>query len=142
MPTVKTIGRSNLREMTAEMNAAVQAVAAKYGVSITYKGARFTALNATTKFEIAVKSTVTTPEGVTQSVETPERVNFRTHQFEHGLPLTALDSIVAIQGDQYRIKGYNPRRPKFPFSVTKVKSGRAFKMTLSTVQHAYNTKTV
>lgn len=146
MPTVKTIGRANLREMTDDMQAAMKAVATKYGVEIDYKTARFTALNATVKFQIAVKSTVTTPEGVVQAVETPERVNFRRHLHFHGLPLNALDAIVKIQGDNYRIDGYNPRRPKFPFSLTKVGSGRKIKAPLSTVQYAFsqvkNTATV
>lgn len=136
MPAIITLGRPNLKMISAEMEQALQVVAQKYGVAIRYTGSTFTALNAKTKFEIAVKAPVGTNGQVAQ-VQTPEVVAFKNRTYEHGMPANALNSVISLQGEKFRIVGYVPRRHKMPISLEKVISGRRVKCSAPMAKNAW-----
>jgi hypothetical protein len=124
-----SIDRKFLRNFNRDALEALEKVAAAHGVSIKPGSGRFTDSNATVKFEISV---------ITASGEvlTPEAQAFKANAERYGLHPGDLGGTFYSNGEQYRIVGLKPRRPKFPISVERVKDGRAFKMTESTVRNA------
>ena len=126
---IKEFDRTNLRSISADIEAVLAPVAAKYGITFTYKGARFMPDNATFRIEGATMGT----NGV---ANTRERDAFKLYANLYGMKDTDLDREITYGGERYIIKGLNTRRQKYPVVSTRVRDGKTILLTLEGVKNA------
>jgi len=109
MTKITKFDRPTLRALRVEIDAALAAVGAKHGISVTASGASFRDSNATFKLECAMLNN----DG---KAETKEMVCLKECYPE------LVDKRVTF-GRNYNgsIIGYNPRAPQYPFLVKTVK---------------------
>ena len=120
--------RTNLRAISADIEAALAPVAAKFGITFTYKGVRFTSDNATFKIEGATIGS----GGV---ANTRERDNFKLYASMYGLKDTDLDKQITYAGKRFTIIGLNTRRQKYPI-VARREDGKTLLLTVEGVKSA------
>ena len=108
MTKVTKFDKPTLRALRPELNAALAAVGAKHGISITIGNGSYTGENATFKLELALLGS----DGKAESKELvalkecyPELVN---------------KQVTLNRGSTGRIIGYNPRAHQYPFLVKTV----------------------
>lgn len=123
------IDRTFLRQFGAEAQEALEKVASKHGVSVSYKGARFSSANATIKFEIATV-------GRGGEVNTREVESFKRSARRYGFEPEDLGSEFTVRGETFKIVGLNTRAHKYPIVGERVTDGRRFKFHASTVKVA------
>jgi len=126
---IDSFDRTNLRLISADLEAALAPVAAKYGITFSYRGARFLADNATFKIEAATIGS----GGV---VNTRERDNFKLYASMYGLKDTDLDREISYAGKKYIIIGLNTRRQKYPIVAKRVEDGKTILLTCEGVKSA------
>ena len=126
---IDSFDRINLRLISADLEAAFAPVAAKYGITFSYKGARFLADNATFKIEAATI-------GASGVANTRERDNFKLYASMYGLKDTDLDKEITYNGKRFVIKGLNTRRQRYPIVATRVADGKTLLLTVEGVKVA------
>jgi hypothetical protein len=126
---IKAFDRTNLRLISADIEAVLKPIAIKYGITFTYKGARFLADNATFKIEGATV-------GAGGVANTRERDNFKLYASMYGLKETDLDKEITYGGTRYIIKGLNTRRQKYPVVATRIADGKTILLTIEGVKSA------
>jgi hypothetical protein len=126
---IDSFDRTNLRLISADLEAAIAPVAAKYGITLSYKGARFLEDNATFKIEAATI-------GVSGVANTRERDNFKLYASMYDLKDTDLDREITYAGKQYIIIGLNTRRSKYPIVAKRVADGKTILLTREGVKAA------
>lgn len=126
---ITSFDKTNLRVISADIQTALAPIAAKYGITFTYKGARFFPDNATFKIEGATV-------GVGGVANTRERDSFQRDAFLYGLQPSDLDKEITYAGERYIIKGLNTRRSKYPIVSTRVRDGKTILLTVSGVKSA------
>ena len=117
---IKSFDRSNLRFLTGDIQTALKSVADKYGISLTYKSARFNASNVTIKLESAVI-------GASGVVETKENQDWKRFAAGYGLSVGWLGKTFMHSGDQFVISGLATRKSKYPVLATCVRNQKRFK---------------
>jgi hypothetical protein len=141
---VASFNRSNIGTMRAEVEAALNAVAAKHGLAITLGRITFTGnefrgkLTAVTR--AAVPNTINAPNNpIGQPPADPRRsveaVALRNNLYLLGLKDADLNNVYrsAIVGDTCTLIGYAPRRHKYPFTI-RTGRGKTLKVTRYTAQ--------
>ena len=108
-----------------EATAALQAVAEKYGLSVSYHGARYSATNANMKFEFATI-------GENGAVQTSGVSEFEVYAKSYGLLPTDLGRSFTSSGHRFKIEGLNVRCRRYPVKVTR-DDGKRFKYPVETV---------
>ena len=109
--------RALLKAMSADIDAALEAVGKKHGVKLDYKGARF----GDTYADLKIKASMVGSDGV---VETKELSALK--QFYPAL----VNKKVKIKGQEFKVTGYNSRAKKYPFQVSPVAgAGAGYKLT-------------
>jgi hypothetical protein len=128
------INKGFLKDFNKDALAALEKVAADYGVAIKQGGSRFTDTNANIKFELSA---------ITSSgeVQTPEAQEFKRSAARFGLHPDDLGGTFTSQGTQYRITGLKTRRPKYPVTGARVSDGRTFKFPASSVTNVIQKNT-
>ena len=126
---IKELDRTNLRLISADIEAALASVEAKYGIKFTYKGARFMPDNATFRIEGATL-------GANGVANTRERDSFKALAPLYGMKETDLDREITYGGERYIIKGLNTRRSKYPVVSTRISDGKTILLTLEGVKNA------
>ena len=116
-----------LRLLSAEIEQALAPIATKYGISLTYKGASYSATNATLKIEAATIGT--------SGDQSKEREDFKLYAGMYGLKATDLDAKIIYAGKPYQITGMNPRRTKYPIMARRF-DGVSMCLTASGVKSA------
>lgn len=124
---IKSFDKTNLRLLTADIQTALKSVADNYGISLTYKGARFSATNVSIKLEGAVI-------GAGGVVETKERKDWKVYAEMFGLKSAWLDKTFVLAGDQYVISGLATRKSKYPVLAKCVRNNKTFKFPSDTVK--------
>lgn len=124
---MKQITRAALKKFTADAEKALEAVAKKHGVQVSYKSARFTSANATMKFEIATI-------GKDGTAKTQEATDFERYAEQLGFNPSDLGSTFSWQGKTYMIVGLKPRSRKAPVVVESTIDGKRFKMPVDMVK--------
>jgi hypothetical protein len=124
---IKTFDRTNLRALSADINAALQAVATQYGISLSYKSARFSPSNAAIKIEAAVLS-------ASGKVESRERVDFTQYAFMFNLNPSWLDKTFKHGGDTYTITGLATRKRKNPVLALSSRNNKTYIFPADTIK--------
>lgn len=106
------ITRPLLRQLQADMDEALKAVAQKHGVSIEVGNASFTSQNATFKVQVAV----TGKGGV---ADTREAQDFRIFATSYGLTPDDLGQTFPYGGKEYTIVGLSRKSSKYPILCKK-----------------------
>ena len=104
---INQFNKQNLNEVRTRINIALKDVGADMGINLSIGAIRFGEFEFTTKLSAKVDS----PEAqvATQQV----------------LPSwLTIGKVVVLQGRQYKLTGYNPRRFKFPVLAIDVLSGK------------------
>jgi hypothetical protein len=134
MATVTRIDRSNIRTMRSEVETALAAVGAKYGLNFDVGRITFAPDNFRCKITGAVKSAI--PNGV---AVVPGRTSDAVHLAGYGRSLLGLQVADLSKSYQYsgighqgpvKIVGYAPRRFKYPFSIQTARGAR-YKISLA-----------
>lgn len=106
--SISKFNKANLRQLRADMNQALDAVAQKHGITIKAGNARFTENNVTFKIEAGIIGS----DGIAKS---KERI-----ALEKLYPQYA-DKAVKLMGKRGpvsgKVVGYNSRAKKYPFQV-------------------------
>lgn len=123
---ITSIDRTTLRLLCDEMNAALAPLAKKYGLAINTNGASYNAANATVKVSIATI-------GDSGEAITRESDAYTLYAEQFGLRTDALGETFEHKGEQYKIIGLAPRRPKFPVLAIRVRDGARIKFPAETV---------
>jgi hypothetical protein len=124
---IDSFDRTNLRLLSDDIKTALTAVAANYGITLQYKGARFSPDNVIIKIE---GSTI----GSGGVVNTRERDNFKLYASMYGLKETDLDKEISYAGKKYVIIGLNTRRSKYPIVAKRVADGKTILLTCEMVK--------
>lgn len=127
---MKTLNRSNVREMSEAFMESLQPLEAVYGIKISYRGGRFSSSNVTFKIEAAVV-------GAGGEVQSKEREDFKNFSRQFGLNPTWLDQEFSWAGNTYKVTGLKTRCWKSPVLVTQVRNGKVFKMNNRMVADAF-----
>ena len=131
---IDSFDRTNLRMISDDIKTALAPVAAKYGITLQYKGARFSSDNAIFKMESATV-------GSTGVANTRERDDFKRYASMYGLSDTDLDKQISYAGRKYIIKGLNTRRSKYPIIATRVEDSKTILLTCEMVKSALRQQT-
>lgn len=120
-----------LRLIAPDIEAALAPVAAKYGITFVYKGARFLEKSATFKIEGATI-------GAGGVVQNKDRETFKLYARSYGLSPSDLDLVIEYGWDRerYVIKGLNTRRSKYPIVAQRVKDSKTILLTADGVKRA------
>lgn len=120
MGNVTKLDRDTVQKLGDEFTAAMEEVAHKYGIGVTYKGTRYSDAEATVKFHI-------TPMNLESGVDTKEVRDYKFNAMMEGLP--PLGSIIETwDGDRYEILGWNSKARKYNIKVCDVDTGKKFKV--------------
>ena len=128
--------KPTLRLISVDMEAALAAVASKYGITLTYNGARFFENNATFKIEGATI-------GAGGIANNRERESFKSLAPLYGLKASDLDREIAYgwKKELYVITGLNTRRTKYPIVARRIKDNKTLLLTLDGVKRAITDST-
>lgn len=126
---MKTIDREACRTISADVSAALQAVADRHGLSLTVGGGSFSSTEFKPKVEFQVKT-----EGGVPATFAREAKMF-------GLPDGCFGKEFVAGGTAYRITGIEVRRHKMPVSAVRVSDGKGFKFPADRVAFALGVRT-
>jgi len=107
MSKVKAFDKVTVRLVREKMDAALQAVAKEFGISIRCGSGRYTATNVSMKVELSVIS-----DG--GEVETKEMADFKRYAEFYGLKPEDLGTTFSYRGDPVKIIGAKPSCRKYP----------------------------
>jgi hypothetical protein len=125
---LSTFTRSDVRSINADIQAAIQTVAKRYGVSIEVGNARYSSTEINTKVKIAVVS------GTTGVALTKEAKAYELFAPQNGITVKLGDTI-AMRGKQFVIKGWNTRSPKYPI-LAEGTDGKTYKIPVLSLQYS------
>ena len=123
---MQTIDRASLRRLSDKIVAALQAIAAEEGVTIKAAGGSFTEKNATLKIEIA-----TIGEG--GAVNTRAATSLDAYAALFGLSGVSAGTTFEMAGETYRIDGLNTKAHKNPVMVTRLSTGKRYRVPAASV---------
>lgn len=116
MTEIITFDKTNLRAMRVELDAALAAIGAKYGVSVHLGNCRFTSDSASWKFDTKTKTTGSASTGITVEMANAARL--------YGLDLDR------VAPDGSKLVEYRKRQYKYPWIVRR--NGKLYKNTTAT----------
>ena len=124
MSKVNSFDRANIRQINAEIENALSAVAQKYGVEINLKNTRFSTDNYSTKIEVCTLNN--------GNVMTKEAIDFNRYKNIKGINAELGDAF-NYQGDIFTITGYKSRSSKYPILAVSNNTGKTYKFPISLV---------
>jgi hypothetical protein len=130
MSRVTIFNRSTCRVIAVEMEAALQTIADKHGVSLKYKGGSFTDNTYLTRFEMCVKAV----DGSTVAVETHD---FALYAESYGFKKTDINREFEVNGTTYILEGIKPRSRKYSVIGRSKLTGGRYKFTPLCVQRSF-----
>jgi hypothetical protein len=116
---IKQFDAVTLNALRVELNQALAGISEKYGITVEAGRASYNGPNATFKVEL---STVK-DDGV---VMTREATAFLQYAKLLGLQATDLGREFEVGGKRYKIRGYNPRKSRYPFLAESVIDGKIY----------------
>lgn len=125
-PAIRTIGEAAAK--------ALQAVAEQYGLTITEGGHRFS--NGQTgqlNFSLALPSA----DGEAQ---TAQEIAFRRNAVLWGLKPSDLGEVITYNGNEFRITGANPKKPKYAILAVRLSDNKEYGLTHQGVAQALELK--
>lgn len=130
MATITKLDRPAVRKLQAEAEAALAAVAAKYGMLLNQGGGRFSDDRLAVKFEFAVAADA--PAG-TPAADMRAPADFARKAMLAGLPEDCFGKTFRCGNAVYTVTGINLSRPKYPVEGEGPQGGR-YKFTLAQVK--------
>lgn len=127
--TITAFTKTNVRQLEAEVQAAMEAIAKKHGLTVTPRGGRFSGGSATLKTEFAVVA----EDG---TVKTPEYEALQLHARLWGVDAAKFDEFRDFNGEEFKVVGYRTRAPKKPFIIEN-QAGKQYITTAAAVARAY-----
>lgn len=118
---ITVIERSTCQMLRPELEAALQSVATKYGVSISLGSASFSPDNVTFKLIVAVKS-------ASGDAMTKEASDFKMFCNMYGMKPSDLHREFTYGGNRYKLLGCKPRSSRFPIIALKLATNQRFKL--------------
>ena len=118
MSEIKTIDARECRILSEELVAVIQQAMDKHGLAVSYTGGRYGGPTATLSFKLdvpAIAEKVANKDG--ELVGAKFSVG---HVFESN-------------GYQYKVTGFNLRRPKYPVSAERASNGKGYKFPVEAV---------
>lgn len=122
MADITGIDRVTARKLGAEVEAALSAVAEKYGLTVEVRGSSFT--NSEYKPKVTLK------------IEGADKASFERYAELYGLNADDFGAVLTLRGEQFRVEGINTRAPKYAIRIARVKDGKGFKAPTETVLRA------
>lgn len=122
----QTITKDLLKNLRADIDAALASVASKYDITLRAGNCRFTETNATFKLEASVK----TDGG---KVITKDMQALISYKRLLGVTDGHLDTPFTFRGEIYFLAGYKPRSDKFIIT----KGGKQFVLSVEAVKQAF-----
>lgn len=120
--------RGHCATMRDEINEALKQIGEKYGISLKTGDARYSDSNITFKLELSL---------VNQNgqVITRDAENLKTYAPLLGLGSDPYGKQFVSNGKVFKLVGYKPQSPKYPFIAQCIQSGQQFKFTEQAVKH-------
>jgi hypothetical protein len=128
MATITKFDRTNLKAFRADINAALEAVFAKHGVTGNIGNISYDA------DEFRTKLTVNTVKTAAEEAEA-ERSEFELYAFRFGLTGKEFGKTFTHGGKSYEITGIKPRCRKYPILGTNTR-GKTFKFPVDAAKKA------
>lgn len=120
--------RERVKLLAEDVEAAVQEVAERWGLSVKYGGGNYAPTSAVLKFEFAVVAA----DG---RVLSREAMDWAVHAPRFGLPKDGVGKQFATHNGVYQIEGWKPANTKYPI-LAKRTDGKQFKFDVWTVKRA------
>ena len=117
---IKQFDKKNLEALRQDMNAALKAIEAQYGIQINVGNARFS------DNEVTFKTKCNTL-GEGGKAQTKEAANWKLYATMEGVGQFSVGDRVEIQGRIFEIEGWNTRAKKKPIEIREVATGNQFK---------------
>jgi len=121
MTKMADIGRAECRILQEELEVAIQRTVNKYGLTASYANGRYGGHTATLSFKLDV--TAKAEKAANRDAE------FLGAEFGIG-------HVFESNRDEFKVTGFNIRRPKYPVSADRVSSGKSYKFTVEAVNRA------
>lgn len=118
--TIQNFDRQNLKQLRADMDAALAAVQAKHGITITMGSMRFSADRVTCKVE--ANTMIDTATSMSTAGAGMADVTGLAKPLVAAMLLHGVKNVTGRKGE--KLTGYNANRPKYPFSYVTVRGTR------------------
>jgi len=128
---MKTLERSTVKDLTADVMEALKAVALKHSVQFTNKGCRFSSTNANYRIEASIL-------GDSGVAETRERTDFPRYAAMFGLKPEWLDKRFVHGANTFTIIGIATRKSKNPVLCKQHTNGKTYIFPANTVATLMN----
>ena len=121
MNNIKSLDRGAVRTINADIESALQAVATKYGITISLGNATFSKSNCDLKIKYAVQGD--SGMAITREVEDYNRLAkamFNTTK--------QVGDQIEFNGDTFEIVGLKPRSHRYPLLAKSMRDGKTYKL--------------
>ena len=123
----KTLTKITVGAIGQDISQALESVAKKYGIQLSYKGCRYSPTAATFKIEGAVF-------GDAGVAETRERQDWKRFSKTYGLEPEWLGETFVSDTGKYEITGLSTRKHKYPVLATNIRNGKRYKFPATMVR--------
>ena len=123
---IKQFDRKNLKALRQDMNAALAAIEAQYGIKIHVGNASFS------DNEVTFKTKCNTI-GEGGKAQTKEANQWKLYAELNGVGQFSVGDRVELQGRIFTIEGWNTRAKKSPVMIKEINTGNTFKCTKNTL---------
>ena len=120
---ITNFDRNQVRTVNEEIKSALEAIAAKHGISFRMGNIRYNNSNFNAKFEMAVV-------GETGEAITKEATDFNRYRALKGIN-AVLGDLVVMSGARYEVVGYKARSSKYPILVKSLDDGKTYKISIA-----------
>ena len=117
---IQQFDRKNLKALRQDMNAALKAIEAQYGIQINVGNASFS------DNEVTFKTKCNTI-GEGGKAQTKEANQWKLYAELNGVGQFSVGDRVTIQGQVFTIEGWNTRAKKSPVMIKDVATGKSYK---------------
>lgn len=130
--SITSFDRETLRQLQAQMLAALQNVCEPLGVQVKTAGGSFSEFEFTAKFKVAVTSTA-----AKESKASEHEATWNAYAPLYGLKPEWFGREFVSGQAKYKIVGFMPRRSKFPVLAQRVGDGKAMLFPVDAVQRKF-----
>ena len=117
---IQQFDRKNLKALRQDMNAALKAIEAQYGIQINVGNASFS------DNEVTFKTKCNTI-GEGGKAQTKEANQWKLYAELNGVGQFSVGDRITIQGQVFTIEGWNTRAKKAPVMIKDVATGKSYK---------------
>jgi hypothetical protein len=125
MSEVKVFNKLNLKDLRGELDVALRNIGSKYGIDMNIGNISYTSSRFTTKITAVIKST---SNSIEKNPILPINVKFK------------IGDRFKYKGEDYVVKGYNPRSFKYPYVCNNLKNNKSFKFPETLLFSIFNNK--